>query len=190
MHARARRRRRDFAEQASCDLAKNHRLLVFEDLHLAAMTRSAQGTVDNPGRNVARKAGLDRVMLDNGLGTIKARTDDKVRRYGHASMIVPPPGTSITCPVPECGHVDPENRASRSVFVCARCGYSAHPDTNAAIESRKRGIKLACAGGTPATAHQGTNLGPTSVGAEPGAVGAGRGSGNQETGYITVRDVA
>jgi len=190
MHGRARHRRKDFVEQTSCDLAKNHRLVVFEDLCLAAMTRSAKGTVDRPGRNVRQKAGLDRAMLYKGLGALKARTDDKVIRHGHGTLCVPAPGTSITCPVPECGHVDPANRASRSVFVCVRCGHTAHADINAAVEIRKRGMKLAYAGGTPVSARLGTNQGPVSAGAKPGAVGAGRGSGNQETGYITVREVA
>ena len=68
LHARARRRRNDFVEQVSCDLSKNHAVVVFEDLHLSVMTRSAKGTVDNPGKNVKQKAGFNRVMLDKSLG--------------------------------------------------------------------------------------------------------------------------
>ena len=74
MHARARRRRKDFAEQVSNDLAKNHNLIVFEDLHLPAMTRSARGTKDKPGKRVKQKSGLNRAMLDKGLGLILARS--------------------------------------------------------------------------------------------------------------------
>ena len=54
---------------------------------------------------------------------------------------------------------------------------------------RERGTELAFAGGTPVTARQGTNLGPEQPGAEPEQWGR-RGSGNEETGYITVREVA
>jgi len=189
MCGRARRRRKDFVEQVSRDLAKNHRLSVFEDLRLSAMTRSAKGTVDNPGRRVAQKAGLNRSMLDKALGAILLRTQDKVVGHGHATLCVPAPGTSITCPVPECGHVDPANRASRSVFICVACGYRAHADINAAIIIRERGIKLALAGGTPVAALRGNNLEPDLSGAEPELQGR-RGSGNQETGCITVREVA
>ncbi|EQD81040.1 DNA (cytosine-5-)-methyltransferase [mine drainage metagenome] len=189
LYGRARRRRKDFVEQESCDLAKNHRLSVFEDLHLSAMTRSAKGTVNNPGKRVAQKAGLNRSMLDKGLGAILSRTQDKVIGHGHAISCVPAPGTSITCPVPECGHMDPANRASRSVFICVACGYKAHADINAAIIIRERGIKLALAGGTPVTALRGNNSEPDSSGAEPEQQGR-RGSGNQETGCITVREVA
>ena len=189
LYGRARRRRKDFVEQESCDLAKNHRLSVFEDLRLSAMTHSARGTVENPGKRVAQKAGLNRSMLDKGLGAILSRTEDKVIGHGHAVSCVPAPGTSITCPVPECGHVDPANRASRSVFVCVVCGYKAHADINAAIIIRERGIKLALAGGTPVAALRGNNSEPDLSGAEPEHQGR-RGSGNQETGCITVREVA
>ncbi|MHB8295845.1 MAG: RNA-guided endonuclease InsQ/TnpB family protein, partial [Acidimicrobiales bacterium] len=188
LHGRARRRRKDFTEQVSNDLAKNHSLVVFEDLHLPAMTRSARGTKDSPGKKVAQKAGLNRSILDKGLGAILARTGDKVLAHGHAALDVPAPGTSITCP--ECGHVDPANRASRSVFVCTICGNTSHADTNAAVVILERGMKLVLAGGTPVAALRGNNSGPGKAGAEPGAVGAGRGSGNQETGCITEREVA
>lgn len=69
LYGRARWRRNDFVEQASTDLARNHRLVVFEHLHLPAMTRSARGTVENPGKRVAQKAGLNRAILDKALGT-------------------------------------------------------------------------------------------------------------------------
>ena len=185
LHSRARRRRNDFVEQVSCDLAKNHATVVFEDLHLAAMTRSAKGTIDNPGKNVRQKAGLDRVMLDKSLGKILTRTDDKVRHHGHKVLCVPAPGTSITCP--KCGYRDAGNRATRSVFICKLCGHTAHADINAAINIRERGMKLVLAGGTPVAASQETNLEPALVGAEPGAVRDGRGSGNEEMGSITER---
>jgi transposase len=185
LHARARRRRNDFVEKVSHDLSKNHAVVVFEDLHLPAMTRSAKGTIDNPGKNVRQKSGLNRVMLDKALGKILTRTDDKAHNHGHQVLCVPAPGTSITCV--ECGYEDRANRASRSVFICRACGYTAHADTNAAMIIRERGIKLVFAGGTPVAARQGTNLGPTLVGAEPGAVSDGRGSGNKDLDCITER---
>lgn len=186
LHARARRRRRDFCEQVSCDLAKNHRLVVFEDLHVAVMTRSANGTVEEPGKRVAQKAGLNRAVLDKGWGMLLARTTAKALRHGHRVVVVPAPGTSTTCP--ECTTVDPASRTTRSVFCCTRCGYTAHADVNAAVVIRERG-KLALAGGTPVTARRGTNPEPEPSGAEPSA-SAGRGSGNQGTGCITDREAA
>ncbi len=188
LHARARRRRKDFTEQVSTMLARDHRLSAFEDLHIRSMTASARGSVDAPGKNVHQKAGLTRAILDKGWYALEHRTGEKQVRHGHLHVVVPAPGTSITCP--ECAHVDKESRVSQSMFVCTNCGYEAHADLNAAEVIRERGMKLALAGGTPVAAHQGTNLGPTLVGAEPGAVGAGQGCGNEETGTSAVEGAA
>ncbi|HVA32906.1 MAG TPA: hypothetical protein VNG31_02085 [Candidatus Baltobacteraceae bacterium] len=35
------------------------------------MTRSAKGSIEAPGRNVAAKAGLNRVVLDAGFGLLE-----------------------------------------------------------------------------------------------------------------------
>jgi transposase len=191
LHARARRRRRDFNEQLSNTLAKNHRLVVFEDLHIPAMTATARGTKDNPGSNVAQKAGLNRAILDKGWGMLQSRCRDKTVSHGHLVAIVPAPFTSITCP--ECEVIDKASRASRSMFACVHCGYHAHADLAAADNIREQGIKLALAGGTPVTALPGSNRGPElpggTSGVEPSAL-AGHGSGNQKTGCITDRVVA
>ncbi|MHB8324018.1 MAG: RNA-guided endonuclease InsQ/TnpB family protein [Candidatus Dormibacteria bacterium] len=187
MHARARRRRQDFNEQMSSDLAKNHGLVVFEDLHIQAMTASAKGTAEAPGSNVRQKAGLNGSILNQGWGELAVRTADKVARHGHRTMSVPAPYTSQTCP--DCGHVSADSRATRSMFVCVQCGHQGHADLVAARNIRERGIKLALAGGTPVTARQGTSLGPDLPGVESGA-DTGRGNGNQETDCITVREVA
>ncbi len=72
------------------------------------------------------------------------------------------------------------------MVICTECGYAVHADLNTADDIRERGIKFAFAGGAPVTACQGTNLGLTLAGAEPGAVRAGHGSGNEKTGTSPV----
>jgi putative transposase len=51
----------DFAHQTSRKLVDDPQtlLLVFEDLQIRNMTRSAQGKADQPGRSVRQKAGLN-----------------------------------------------------------------------------------------------------------------------------------
>ena len=41
----------------------DHDLIALEDLGVKDMTRSAKGTVENPGKNVAQKSGLNRSIL-------------------------------------------------------------------------------------------------------------------------------
>lgn len=183
LHARKRRRSRDFAEQTSNDLAKNHSLVVFENLHIKSMAASAKGTIDAPGKNVAAKAGMNRSFLSKAPASLRTRTARKVTRHGHQEMGVNPAGTSITCSA--CGHVDADSRHDQR-FCCTLCGHRDHADTNAAANIRERGIKLALAGGTPVAAPRSNDPGPGSPGAET-VQSRRRGSGNQKTDYFTTR---
>jgi hypothetical protein len=56
-------RRKDWIEKTSTDLARRFDVIRVENLNIKNMTRFAAGTVQNPGRNVAQKAGLNRGIL-------------------------------------------------------------------------------------------------------------------------------
>jgi putative transposase len=53
LKARQTDRRKDWAEKASTEIARRFDLIRIEDLQIANMTRSAKGTRENPGRNIA-----------------------------------------------------------------------------------------------------------------------------------------
>ena len=57
VRARERHRRQDFCQKTAHRLAATNAVVVLEDLNTKNMTRSAKGTVDNPGRNVPAKCG-------------------------------------------------------------------------------------------------------------------------------------
>jgi putative transposase len=57
LRAREADARKDWAEKASTYLARRFDVIRVEDLRVKDMTRSARGTVDEPGRNVRQKAG-------------------------------------------------------------------------------------------------------------------------------------
>jgi transposase len=127
LKARETDRRKDWAEKTSTDLARRFDLIRFEDLHVRAMTRSARGTVEAPGRNVRQKAGLNRSILAQGWTALLTRTEQKAP--GRVEL-VPAAYTSQTCNA--CGHVDAKSRESQSRFVCTACGHQANADVNAA----------------------------------------------------------
>ena len=52
-------------------------MIRVENLNIKAMTRSARGTVAEPGRHVAAKAGLNRGILKSGWGTLVGRLEQK-----------------------------------------------------------------------------------------------------------------
>lgn len=175
--AKEARRRRDALHNATTHLAKNHSLIVIEDLRVKNMTASAAGTIAEPGVNVAQKAGLNRAILSVGWGIAATMLGYKTVWYGSELRRVPPMGTSQECS--ECGHVDAVSRVSRDVFRCTACGHTEHADLNASKIIRNRGLLLPTPGG-----HSGAACGALSVsdGVEAGNAGCEAGSPRLQAG--------
>ncbi len=163
-HAKLARRRRNAAHVISHQLTEQHTHIAFEDLRLTNMTASARGTVEQPGRNVAAKAGLNRAILDVSPGQIRSMTKYKAAWAGGECVEVDARHTSQRCS--ECGghprddattnHL-PHGRVARDRFVCPLCGHEVHADINAARNilalGRARWAALrTTAGGAPVAA--------------------------------------
>jgi len=128
LRARETDRRHDWVEKTTTDLAHRFDTIRIEDLDVRAMTRSARGTRDCPGTNVAQKRGLNREISRQGWGVLVARLKHKAQ--GRLEF-VPAAHTSQRCS--QCGHVAPENRKSQAVFQCAACDAGpCNADVNAA----------------------------------------------------------
>jgi transposase len=119
--------RKDWAEKTSTEIARRYDVIRIEDLKIRNMTRSAAGTVEFPGRNVAQKAGLNRMILASGWGLFATRLEHKAA--GRVEK-VSPAYTSQTCC--RCKTIDREARESQAVFRCRACGYCGNADVNAA----------------------------------------------------------
>jgi transposase len=74
--ARETDRRKDWVEKTSTDPARRFDVIRVEDLKITSMTRSASGTKDTPGRNVAQKTGLNRGIGKSGWGLLASRLED------------------------------------------------------------------------------------------------------------------
>ena len=127
MKAKDADRRRDWTEKASTAIARRFDVIRVEELKVRDMTRSAKGTRDKPGKNVAAKAGLNRGIQRSSWGKLVERLEDKAR--GRVEK-VPPAYTSQRCSA--CGHVAKENRKSQAVFRCTACNFACNADVNAA----------------------------------------------------------
>ena len=88
------------------------------------------GTVDEPGKNVAAKAGLNRAILQQGWGEFRRQLAYKLEWVGGTLISVPAQYASQNCPAPGCGYIAPEggNRRTQSKFACLRCGFAEHAD--------------------------------------------------------------
>jgi putative transposase len=83
-------RKLDAIHKLTTELARRHELLAIEDLRVANMTRSAKGTLEQPGSNVAQKAGLNRAILEECWGELRRQLDYKTCWYGSALVAVNP----------------------------------------------------------------------------------------------------
>jgi len=130
VRARERRRRQDFCAQSAHRLAAANAVVVLEDLKTCNMTRTAKGTLEQPGRNVKAKSGLNRAILAKGWHQFALALSSASRYTGTIVVMVPAAYTSQRCS--QCGHVDPKSRDSQAVFRCTHCPHHEHADINAA----------------------------------------------------------
>lgn len=130
VRARERRRRQDFCAQTAHQLAAANAVVVLEDLKTKQMTKSAKGTIDQPGRNVKAKSGLNRAVLGKGWHQFALALASAARYTGTQIVAVPAAYTSQRCS--QCGQVDPKSRDSQAVFRCTSCSFTLHADVNAA----------------------------------------------------------
>ncbi len=130
LHRRIARQRSDWLHKLSSALVKSHPVIAIEDLKVAAMSASARGTSDAPGRNVRTKAGLNRSILDAAWSEFRRQLEYKASWAGGEVIAVPAAYTSQRCSC--CGFVDYQNRRRQDRFVCVACGHAAHADVNAA----------------------------------------------------------
>lgn len=133
------RRADNSARETANALVADHDVIVLEDLNLVAMTASAKGTVEEPGSNVAQKAGLNRSLQDAALGRLAHWIHVKAESAGRRVWLVDPRYTSQRCSV--CGHTDAANRSDQATFACVACEHTANADVNAAVNVAQLGVQ-------------------------------------------------
>ena len=137
-HRKVRNQRADHLHKLSRRLVNEHDLIVHEDLRIVNMVRSASGTIETPGTNVAAKAGLNRSIQDAGWAQLLRMIAYKAEEAGREVIAVDAAYTSQRCA--ECGHIAAANRVTQAKFRCVACGHSAHADVNAAVNILRAGL--------------------------------------------------
>ena len=128
--------RRTHLHDVANAIVRSGSTIVVESLKLKNMTRSAKGTLAEPGKNVRQKAGLNRVLADAAPGRLILMISYKAESAGGKMIKVDPRNTSRTCS--SCSVTDAA-QLSRSRYRCG-CGLDLQRDHNAAINIRERGI--------------------------------------------------
>ena len=116
IHRKVRRQRAHYLHVQSARLAKNHGVVVIENLNVAGMIQVGGGL----GRNIG----------DVGWAMFAGMLRYKLAWSGGTLVEVPAAYSSQTCGA--CGCVDARSRRSQSMFVCVGCGHSENADVNAA----------------------------------------------------------
>ena len=134
---KVRNQRRDFHHKTARALIGSCEVIAVEQLHLQAMTTSASGTIQLPGRKVAQKAGLNRSILDAGWNQFACILTAKAESAGRRVVFVDPAYTSIDCHAcgarcvrprqdtvvcPIHGELDADRNAARNIATRAGLG--------------------------------------------------------------------
>ena len=147
--------RKDFIHKVTTEIAKNHALVIMEDLSVKKMTKSLAGSTATPVAKI-KKRNLNRSILGQGWYEFARQMEYKMAWAGGIFLKVPAYYTSLTCPKEDCGHVDKNNRKTQALFKCVACGYENNADLVAAINIEARGHRVlsgekldfsACGGG-------------------------------------------
>ena len=140
--------RRNHLHHVSKAIVDAHEIVAVEKLNLRNMTRSASGTLAEPGTNVAAKRGLNRALADAAPGRLIEMIRYKAERAGGMMIEVRAAGTSQECPL--C-HAKVAKALSQRRHVCP-CGADMHRDHASALVILERGLsaiaEAAPAGGT------------------------------------------
>jgi putative transposase len=137
IHQRIANARTTHLHQVSANITRRFEVIAVEDLKLKNMTRSAQGTLAEPGTNVAAKSGLNRSLLDAAPGRLVSMLRYKAERAGGGLRMVDPRNTSQDCSF--CGTKVPKKLAARQ-HSCS-CGANLHRDHNAARNILARAVQ-------------------------------------------------
>lgn len=133
VHRRIRNRRADFHHKTARALVRECDVIALEDLRIANMVRSASGTLEKPGTNVAAKSGLNRSILDAGWGQFTSILIGKAEEAGRRIVLVDPRHTSINCH--QCGARC--TRPRQETVICPEHG-AIDADLNGAINIASR----------------------------------------------------
>lgn len=137
-HQRAANARTNYLHHVSKWIVEHYDLIAYEDLKITNMARSAKGTVEQPGKNVKQKSGLNRSIMDAAWGQLLFQVRYKAEKAGAYAIAVNPKHTSQRCS--QCGETVAKTLTERR-HVCF-CGADLDRDHNAALNILRLGEAL------------------------------------------------
>ena len=136
-HEKQRIRQRNDAHRLTSQIIQNFDVVGMEKWDIPKMTRSARGTVEEPGKGVARKSQFNREILVQRWGQMQTQLAYKAEWAGRQLIAVPADYITQTCS--RCGQRNPGPYEQR-MYTCRHCGYEIDQDETAAINILRRAL--------------------------------------------------
>ncbi len=146
LHERERIRNRNECHRITTEIVKRNEVIIMEDLKIMNMKKSAKGTIEQPGKQVKAKSGLNREISHQSWGLLQVQMAYKAEEAGKLFLKIDPRHTSQSCSV--CGMVDPSSRKGKR-YGCTSCGQVMDADLNASINLLNRGLATLPGGTIP-----------------------------------------
>ena len=120
--------RQDWIHKVATQIVSSNSLVATEELNLKGMTRKAK----KGSKRKAQKTGLNRSMLDVGIGELIKAIEYKLQEAGGVLVKVPTKTVKPSQTCPDCGHQRKKDLSER-VHHCSECGAFYDRDVAAAM---------------------------------------------------------
>ncbi len=127
IQAKVARQRQDWQHQVATQIVSGNSLVATEKLNLKGMTRKAK----KGSKRKRQKTGLNRSLLDVGIGNLKSLIQYKVTEAGGFYIEVPTKKLAPSQTCPNCGNRRKKELSER-VHSCQECSYTCDRDVAAA----------------------------------------------------------
>ena len=125
IQAKVARQRQNWQHQVATQIVSCNSLVATEKLNLKGMTRKAK-------KRKRQKTGLNRSLLDAGIGNLKSLIQYKATEAGGFYIEVPTRKLKPSQTCPNCGH-QKKKALSERIHNCEQCGYTCDRDVGAAM---------------------------------------------------------
>ena len=120
--------RQNWQHQVASDIVRSNSFVATEKLNLKNLTKKAK----KGSKRKAQKTGLNRNLLDVGIGNLKSLIKYKITEAGGFYVEIPTKKVKPSQTCPKCGHQEKKTLAERT-HNCNNCGYQCDRDVAAAM---------------------------------------------------------
>jgi len=118
LHTKVANQRRDWVHKVATQIVSCNSLVATEELNLKGMTRKAK----KGSKRKKQKTGLNRSLLDVGIGMLTSAIEYKLQEAGGFLVKVPTKKVKPSQTCPNCHH-QKKKELSERIHKCSECGY-------------------------------------------------------------------